>query len=128
MSDLTPIYVVFGVLGLIYFATFALLLASCGRLHRLEGFKLWRVAWYSVLIELSMGCLSVLGTAAMLYWVIQLGREFPELLQLLTNQINHGVGLVHTISLGTLTLALAYPLRKVTASSSGIEADLPDTD
>ena len=128
MDQLIPIFIMVGVFGLLYFMAFALLLASCGRLHHLEGVKAWRVAWYSILIELSLLSLTVLTFFATIYSITKPSMAWPEWIGHLNTWINHASNIAHTVVLGTLTLALAHPLRKSKLSASGIEGDQPNSD
>ncbi len=128
MDELIPFYIVVGVLVLLHFMAFALLLASCGRLHRLEGVKAWHVAWYAILIELSLLSLTILAFSAMIYRITRLPMDSSEWIENLNTWINHASNITHTIVLGTLTLALAHPLRKSKLSASGIVGDQPNSD
>jgi len=109
----TSYFVVVGILYLIYCGSFALLLLSCGKLHRLEGIQAWRVAWYCILIEAVLACLSAGASALFIYQISvssSYGFGFPDAWSTASEAISYATHFFNMAGLVALIGALAKPL------------------
>lgn len=109
----TSYFIVVGILYLLYCGSFALLLLSCGKLHRLEGIQAWRVAWYCILIEAVLTCLSA-GASALFIYQISVSSSYgfgdPDAWSTANEAISYATQLFNTVGLVALIGALAKPL------------------
>lgn len=114
MSLIPAPYLIFiGVIGLIYGLSFAFLLLSCGKLHRLEGLITWKVTWYCTLIGAILAGFSFAGMAFIFYTIISLASGDSDWIHNANMILSYGITLTETAGLTALIIALAYPLRKM---------------